>query len=75
MLAEGACADGHNLVCVIQHGKVSGVLVRGTLRNACPVCGGKPYVVHESATLPSSPKIRSEPPQALEPTTGRQGQK
>jgi hypothetical protein len=75
MLVEGACAEGHDLVCVIQRAHVSGVLVRGTLRDACPVCGGKPYVILESATLPSSAKIPSEPPGALEAKEPKQGRR
>jgi hypothetical protein len=74
MLVEGACAEGHELVCVIQGARVSGVLVRGTLRDACPTCGGKPYVTLESGLHPASTKIPSEPPAALEKPSGRQGQ-
>ncbi|MGD0526124.1 MAG: hypothetical protein ABSE49_13315 [Polyangiaceae bacterium] len=67
MLVEGVCVDGHELVCVIQHGRVSGVLSRGALRDACPVCGGTAYVTTESGTVPVSSKIPSErPPPAAE---------
>jgi len=74
MLVEGACVGGHELVCVIQDGRVSGVLVRGSLRDACPTCGGKAYVNLESGTLPSSSRIPSDRPEALDAETppGRQ---
>jgi hypothetical protein len=66
MLVDGVCADGHELVCVVQEGNVSGVMVRGSLRAACPRCGGKPYVVLESGVHASSSKIPSERPVAAE---------
>jgi hypothetical protein len=75
MLVEGACAEGHELVCVIQGARISGVLVRGSLRGACPICGGKPYVVHESGMHPASSKLPSERPQPLDQPLPRQGQK
>jgi hypothetical protein len=65
MIVEGVCAEGHELLCVVTNGRLSGVLVRGSLRGACPVCGGKPYLTVESGTHPTSTKIPSEPPQAL----------
>jgi len=74
MLVEGACAEGHELVCVIQGARVTGVLVRGTLRAACPTCGGKPYLTVESGQHPTSTKIPSQPPHALEKPPGRRGQ-
>ena len=51
MLLEGTCAEGHDLVCVLQDGHLSGVQSNGKLLDRCPICGGKPYLALESGTL------------------------
>jgi hypothetical protein len=72
MLVEGACVEGHDLVCVIQQGRVSGVLCRGALRETCPTCGGKVYVQLESGTVAVTAKLPSDrPPPALTGETRR----
>jgi hypothetical protein len=52
MLIEGACDNGHALVCALHGGRVTGTLVNGSLRGVCPKCGGRLHVHHESGVLP-----------------------
>jgi hypothetical protein len=57
MLLEGICTEGHEIVCVLQGGRLSGVLSGGKLRETCPVCGGKPYLALESGTVAVATQI------------------
>jgi hypothetical protein len=52
MLVEGACENGHAVVCALYGGRVTGALARGALRHTCPSCGAEVYVHLESAILP-----------------------
>jgi hypothetical protein len=51
MLLEGTCEGGHELVCVMEYGRLSGVSTDGELTENCPICGGKPYLLYESGTV------------------------
>jgi hypothetical protein len=74
MIVEGVCAEGHELLCVVQNGHLTGVFVHGgSMRGTCPVCGAKPYLAVESGMHPASTKIASTPPQALTSDGGRKG--
>jgi hypothetical protein len=51
MLVEGACTNGHELVCSVREGRLRGVVVKGMLRATCPRCGGEIVVELESSVL------------------------
>jgi hypothetical protein len=69
MLVEGTCANGHELVCVVHDGRVTGVRAHGRTRDVCPECGARPYVVMESGIIPASTKLPSERPASEDPAS------
>ena len=62
MLVEGCCANGHKFMCLEYEGHVAGIQAGGRIRDTCPECGGKPYVVSKSGVMPSVSKQPSVPP-------------
>jgi hypothetical protein len=55
MLVEGACKNGHELICTVREGKLRGVVTKGMLRVTCPRCGADVVVQVESSVLTLSP--------------------
>jgi hypothetical protein len=51
MLVEGACRNGHPLVCVVRERLLRGALVRGGVRRTCPQCGADVAVHLEDGTV------------------------
>ena len=69
MLVEGMCANGHKFMCLEHKGHIAGVESDGRLRDTCPECGGKPYLVSKSGVIPAASKLPSVPPIAYERET------
>ena len=71
MLVEGTCANGHKFMCSVYEGRVAAVQANGRIRDTCPECGGKPYVVSKSGTMAFVRETAPGPAPAARTGTGR----